>query len=145
MFYVRCGVVPGVNGSAFYTFPANCRIKGRTLKRRSTPVEIPFADGVKDIADGKVSKGTLQVAGRIYAADADAAEQLCGLMEYYLVQRDNDELPFYVWTDRAGGATSSSRKYPVTGLASYSSTIVDAVGEVWVDIAVTFIRNGVSI
>ena len=145
MFYVRCGVVPGVNGSAFYTFPANCTLKGRNLKRRTSLVEIPFANGVKDIADGGVSKGTLQVKGRIWADDAEAAEQLCGLMEYYLVQRDNDELPYYVWTDRDGGATSSSRKYPVTGLASYSSTIVDAVGEVWVDIAVTFNRNGVSI
>lgn len=145
MFYVRCGVVPGINGSAFYTFPSNCQLKGRTLKRRSSLVEIPFAHGVKDIADGMVSKGTLQVKGRIWAATAEDAEDLCGLMEYYLVQRDNDELPYYVWTDRDGGATSSSPKYLVTGVSSYSSTIVDAVGEVWIDIAVTFIRNGVSI
>jgi hypothetical protein len=145
MFYVRCGVVPGVNGSAFYTFPANCRIKSRSLGRRTMPVEVPFADGVKDIADGKVGKGALGVTGRIKAADADAAEHLCLLMEHNLVQRDNAQLPFYVWTDRNGGPTSSSPKYPVTGLANNSTVIVDAVGEVWVDIAVTFIRNGVSI
>ena len=145
MFYVRCGVVPGINGSAFYSFPSNCRLKGRTLKRRTSLVEIPFADGVKDIADGMVSKGTLQVVGRISAATADDAEHLCLLMEQNLVQRDNDELPYYVWTDRDGDEPSSSPKYLVTGVSSYSTTIVDAVGEVWVDIAVTFIRNGVSI
>lgn len=142
MFYVRCGVVPGVNGSAFYTFPANCQIKGRTIKRRSTTVEIPFADGVKEIADGKVSKGTVQVKGRFWASTAGDAEDLCAAMELALAGRDSEQLEFHVWTDRGSGTPPA---YPVIGSASVTTTIVDAVGEVWIDVAVTFTRNGLSV
>lgn len=145
MFYVRCGEVAGVNGTAFYTFPANCQIKSRSIKRRSTTVEIPFADGVKEIADGMVSKGTVQVKGRIWAASATDAENLCRTMESALAGRDSAEAEYYVWTDRLGLPTAAGPKYPVIGSASVSTTIVDAVGEVWIDIAVTFTRNGLSV
>jgi hypothetical protein len=142
MFYVRCGVVARDNGTAFYTFPTNCRIKGRAIKRRTTVVEIPFADGVKEIADGKVGKGAVQVKGRFSASTAEDAEDLCAAMELALAGRDSAELEYHIWTDRGSGTPPA---YPVIGAANVNTTIVDAVGEVWIDVAVTFTRNGLSV
>ncbi|HUU93126.1 MAG TPA: hypothetical protein VM238_18185 [Phycisphaerae bacterium] len=140
MFYVRCGTA--ALGTPFYTFPANCRIKSREISRRTSEVEIPSANGVKDIGDGKVSKGGLQIVGRIWAASAEIAEDLCAAMETALVGRDNSNAGFYVWTDRGSGTPPA---YPVTGCSSMSTTIVDATGGLWIDIAVTFTRNGLSV
>ena len=140
MFYVRCGTVP--HATPFYTFPANCRIKGRVIGRRTSEVEIPNADGVKDIGDGMVSKGTLSVTGRFWADSAEDAEDLCAAMEQALIGRDNEEGGFYVWTDRGSGTPPA---YPVTGCKTVGTTVVDAVGEIWIDVSVTFTRNGLAV
>ena len=143
MEWVRCGVTARNNGTAFYTFPFGCRIKSRSLSRRTMPVEIPLANGVVDIGDGKISKGSLEVVGRIFAASAEQVEWYSWSMELALAGRDNQGGTFYVWTDRDG--TDTPAAYPVTGCTSISTTAVDGTGGVWLDIAVTFIRNGVAI
>ena len=133
IYTVRCCAAATI-GSAFYSFPLGCRISGASLTRRENLVVIPYADGTKDIGDGKLGTGEVSVGGRIWAATGDAAIALVDGMEASLF---GAACPFYVCQDYG----SNQRFYRVHGCKSAAHTLVEGSGGMWIDIACTFSRG----
>ena len=119
----------------FYSFPTGCRVSGGSLTRRSKLVTIPYADGQKETADGKLDGGDVTVSGRIWASSGEAAIVLIETMESALLGHLG---AFYIIQDYgAPGGTF----YPVHCCKSVAHTLVDGPGGLWIDIDCVFPRG----
>ena len=131
-YTVRCCLTTNVV-TTFYIFPTGCRVSGGSLTRRSKLVAIPYADGEKETADGKLDGGDISVSGRIWASSGEAAIALVATME---------ELPehagaFYLLQYYG----SAPKLYPVHCCKSVAHTMVDGAGGLWIDIDCVFARG----
>lgn len=135
IYTVRCCATSTI-GSSFYAFPTGCRITGASLTRRENLVVVPFADGTKDVSDGKLDTGEVAVGGRLWAATGQAAIAVIDDMEASLFGASR---PFYICQDYG----SSQRFYRVHGCKSIAHTLVDGSGGMWIDIECAFSRGPV--
>ena len=120
--------------TGFYEFPRGCRVIGGSLTRRENLVHIPFADGTKDIGDGKLEGGVVTVGGRISASTGQAAIALIDEMETALF---GWSIHFYICQDYGSGP----KFYKVHGCKSILHTLVDGPGGVWIDVECAFSRG----
>jgi len=132
-YTVKCTWSAG-GGVTLYTFPAGCRVSGGSITRRTNLVAIPYADGEKDTADGKLSGGDVTVSGRIWASSGAAAIAIVAAMETLVTAT----APFYVWADWDSGSPTS---YPVTCCKSVAHTTVEGTGGLWIDVNCVFARG----
>ena len=108
---------------------------------REATIVVPYADGVKDVSDGKERPSTVTIGGRLYGSRKEAWSEWANMVGWAQAVTEGDTIT-QVYT---GGGAGTLTHF-VSKVQSATCASVEGSAGRWLDVSITFVgyEPGVS-